>query len=121
MRKKLGISTFLQTHPKLSALYMSFVIIVGFVGIANSKRSLLSFFAIFFSAFALFRLFTYKVGKIPIFMTDTLWEKCRIKYSEEEAEKKYKEKSLKSATTCFIFGIAAHVIWIVCEIVSLLI
>ena len=74
-----------------------------------------------FSLITVIRLMTYKTGKIPIVMTDKLWEKYRLKYPEEIAETRYKETSIKRASSYFILTMFSFILWVICEVIALIV
>jgi hypothetical protein len=74
-------------------------------------------FCFAFSLLTFIRLFTYKVGKIPLIMTDTMWLRLISKLDQEEAERIYKEISIHKATIYFMLTVISFFAWIICEIV----
>ena len=111
------VKNFILSHYKLSFFVMLLIFVIwGIVGI-YSGLSVMSIISFAFSFVGAFRLFTYKTGKIPIFMIDKTWSKYRLKYSEEEAEKRYKVMCINRATVYFIIAIASFIISVGYEVI----
>ena len=55
-----------------------------------------------------------------MFGRDSDWFKFSRRYSDDEAEEKYKEASLKRATIFFILAAFSFVLWIFVELVLLI-
>ena len=124
--KKLYSKTqlFILSHFKLTVSIMVSAVFIGFATVAyldkHSKITILSAMICAFPFATLCRLFTYSVGYIPIVMYDTLWLSCSSKYSKEEAEEKYKEKSLRTATVCCMCTMISYILWMLLRVPFLL-
>jgi len=121
MKKFLSsIKNFLTNHYKLGLLITFLGCVISSIAAFYSK--LLFFVAVFFlsSTFSFFDLIIYRTGKYPFLMRDTTWNSLRLKYSEEEAQKKYKEISLKRASVCFLIASLSFVTWAILEVILFL-
>jgi len=115
-----NIKNFLTNHYKLGILITFFNTVIGFIAAFYSK---LLFFVVVFlisSSFSLYNLIFYKIGKYPFIMIDTTWNSLRLKYSEEEAQKKFKEISFKRASVCFLIASLSFVTWAILEVILFL-
>ena len=73
------------------------------------------------SIFSFLRIVTYRIGKFPFIMSDTIWDVIRLKHkNSEEAEERYKNYSLKSASIWFSIMSLTFVIWMIIEIIYLI-
>lgn len=118
MRKFFGhVKNFISSHYKLAFFVMSLIFVLHGICSMYSSLSVISIIPFAFSFVSAFRIFTYKTGKIPIFMTDKTWNKYRLKYSEEEAEKRYKVMCINRATVYFIIAIASSIISVGYEVI----
>ena len=112
------IKKFISSHYKLAFFVMSLIFVLwGIVGVYSSL-SVISVISLAFSFVSAFRLFTYKTGKIPVFMMDKTWNRYRVKYSEEEAEKRYKTMCINRATVYFIIAVASCIISVSYEVIT---
>ena len=108
---------FLKTKRKTSFFILVLMIFVTSIAIMVSKLKILAAITFGFSIVCFIRLITYKTGKIPFISIDKTWQRMRLKYSQEEAEEKYKEMSIKSATDCFVISVFSFIVWVVSEVI----
>ena len=66
------------------------------------------------------RLYTYKNGKLWLFMRDKTLDKIECEYDEEQTEEKYKEVSINSAVIGYIIGWLLFLVVMGLEIVLLI-
>ena len=110
------VMAFLVLHIKLSIFINAVIVVISGIAAIYSNQTLLLAVCFGTSLAALFRLVVYHVGKIPIFMSDKLWDRYRLKYSEEKLDEKYKETSIKRASIYFSISIVLFLVWIICEV-----
>ncbi len=110
----------LKKRRKLSFLILTAIFLVCCIAIVVSDLKVLAAIPFGFSLICIIRLITYKNGKIPFFSIDKTYQSMRIKYSEDELEEKFKEKSLNNATTYFLITVFSFPIWIIAEIIRLI-
>ena len=102
-------------------LYSSiFVLITSAISMRYSKLLWLIAFMFGGSLLCIVRTLTYKVGKIPFLMSDKTWDSLRLKYSEEEADEKYRELSLKVAAICYPISVISFIVWATIEIIFMI-
>ena len=114
--------SYIKTHMLISHYKMIFVmvlvmVLISCVATIYSNCMYITCFCFAFSLLTFIRLFTYKVGKIPLIMIDTMWLRLISKLDQEEAERIYKEKSIHKATIYFMLTVISFFAWIICEIV----
>ena len=121
--KKVYLKTkdFLVNHRKISIFICALLFVISALSLIYSSVKLLVAATFGFSLSTMLRLTTYKVGKIPVFMTDTTWNSYELKYgseySKEELETKYKEMSIRRAALYFLLCIISFLIWAICELI----
>ena len=114
------IKSFFASHYKLSICLSSIIFLISCIAIVYSNLTFVVAACFGFSLVTVLRLITYKTGKIPFVMTDNTWNVYRLKYSKEEAEKRYEEMSLNRAAAYFIVTLVSFFIWAICEVLILL-
>jgi len=105
---------------KRYSLWMFFIVITTLItGVMLIDSSFQDVWGTSFacSLYAGIRIYTYKHGKIFLFMSDRTWNIMRAKYTREEAEEKYKKMSLHHATIFSIISWIVLIISIVVEVV----
>ncbi len=114
-----GTERFLSAHYALNIFIFALITLIS--GLLAFYQPAHDFEVISFicSIYGGIRLATYKNGKIPIFMIDRTWNKMRIEHDEEEAEKLYREMSLKHCTVCYMIAVPSVVLAVVWEAVYL--
>ena len=65
------------------------------------------------------RIYTYRNGKIFLFMSDKSWNIMSAKYGREDAEQKYKKMSLQHATIFSMISWIVLIISFVLEVIYL--
>lgn len=115
------MKNFLIKHYKLGVTISILIFICCSIGLVYAEIKPLVALGFGFSLAALMRLITYKTGKIPIFMKDSIYNSYRRKYSGEELDQKYEEMSINHATTLFIISIPSALLWGICETIAFLI
>ena len=113
-----ALRSFLKTKRKTSFLIIALIFLVSSIAIVVSKLKIMAAIPFGFSIICFIRLITYKNGKIPFISSDKTWQKMRLEYPKEEAKEKYKELSIKNATTYFTICVLTFVMWIVTEILA---
>ena len=107
---------FISVHYKIAFFISCILLAVGSIAIVYSEIKISAVVLFGCSLVASMRVVFYRTGKIPIFMSDTLWSVLSRKYSGEELDEKYKEKCLRSATIHFMLSILGLLIFIICEV-----
>ena len=90
----------------IAAFYSSVIILVAIMFASSLISSI--------------RMFTYRVGKVPFLVIDTIWSWLRLKYSEEDADERYKAHSLRTVKIFYPIAIISFLVWAITEIVLLI-
>ena len=118
--------TFFSKHYKLGITISVVILVTSSVAVVCSNGHPMAITTVcFITALpALFRFITYRTGHIPILSRDMTWNgfsfKHRKEYSEEEIDEKFKEMSLRNATTFLMISIASFIIWMIVELMLLI-
>lgn len=112
------ISAFLTKHRKLSFLILILIISVCGIALAVANLKILAAIPFGFSLICLIRLITHKEGRIPFISVDKTYQSIKAENLKEDAEEKYKEFSINSATVYFIIVVFSFPLWIIAELLK---
>ena len=111
------VQKLINAHYKFALTISIALIVLSGMGAVYSDSFVLIKALIFALAIAsVLRITTYRIGKIPFLVLDKTWDTYSLKYSKEEAKRKYKEMSIKRASVYFLLALVTFLSWIVCEL-----
>ena len=118
------IKNLIVTRYKLMRFIATLICLASIISFFVLPTPLISVAFVGGSLASLLRLWTYKTGYIPFIMSDTMWEKIRIRnrktMSREEMQELYEEKSLKRAAIYFMIATMGFILWILVALLTLL-
>jgi hypothetical protein len=115
------IEEFIKRRKKTVSVTSLIIVIISATAVSYSSVSELVVIMAASSLLCVIGMLMYRIGHIPFLGRDTLWSLYRSKYSEEEADEKYKAHSLKAVTIFYPIAIISFLIWVIAEVVLLII